>query len=301
MAAIDECVGEKQNLGLVRCTKLPQLPKGMFTTPPAFKIPVATYQAGQAAIYAYLLAAMKAVKDSRIYFWPRFVGYEDISDPAVYDENILADLFVFNGKSKFNAMFNESLCVHKAMVTHNGSGHRVIPIDIKNQLNGTKLSNGDFAGYLVSLQNMEKLKRSDGQAATKSIVRIVLADSDELDRNGVLLDAGDFLSELSTKKLTDVELALVGNPAVGLIKFTIKTVCDQEDVSGFLYTDFELTKTSDGSKVPLTSITRDATTGVYSAISAGNLFVDGTFNMKAPSLISLDSYESTGSIAIDEP
>src|SRR6478609_8952214 len=99
----DECVGAKQNIGMVRCTKLPQLPKGMFTTPPNFVIPAATIAAGQDAIYEYLLDAMKASADARIYFWPRFVGYEDISDPAVYDENILADLFVFNGKSKFNA------------------------------------------------------------------------------------------------------------------------------------------------------------------------------------------------------
>jgi len=294
----DECVVVKENLGLVKCNRLPQLPKGMFTTPIGWKIPAATLASGNAAIKAYILAAMKASIDQRIYFWPDFVGYEDISDPSVYDESVLADLFVFNGKSKFNAMFNVALCVHKAMFSHNGGNQRVIIIDTANQLNGTTNSSGDFLGFQISLLNVEKLKRSDGQTATKSTVRTVLKDSNELDQHGVLLDGGDFLSDLASKRLTDVELTVVGTPTTSSIKFTLKTVCDKETVSGFVAGDFSLTKASDGTSVAVATLSYDTATGVYNAQSSA-AFVDGTFNLKAPSVISLDSYESTGPLTID--
>lgn len=293
----DECTVVKKNLGIVRCNSLPQLPKGMFTTPPSFKIPAATIASGAAAIQAYLLAAMKATIDARIYFWPDFVGYEDISDAAVYDENILADLFVFNGKNKFNAMFQQALCVHKAMFSHNGTNQRVIIIDINNQLNGTENSSGDFQGFTVSLLNVEKLKRGDGTTASKSVVRVVLKDSNELDQNGALLDA-DFLSELASQRLTDVELTVSGTPTTSEIKFTVKTVCDNESVSGFDKADFSLIKASDGTSVAVASLTQDPATGVYTATSAA-AFVDGVFNLKAPSVITLSSYESTGGLTIN--
>lgn len=287
------CVTEKKNIGVYKCVDLPDMPKCILETPLNWSIPAETIENGEEEILDYIQDAMVAPLESRVYLWPLFVGYEDQSEDTVYEETVLADLFVRNGKERFIGIIKQSLCQHKAMFTHRSNTGRVFIWDVNNFLQGTKLSNGNFAGQTYSLLNLEKLKRGDGSVSSKSRVRVVLANSNELDKDGMMID-GDFVAELL--RLTDVNIAILTN-AAGTITFTITTECDGETVAGFLVGDFEFKKASDGSAVVISTLVY--ANGVYTITQVGNLFVDGTLNLKAAASLGIKAYESTGAGIVD--
>jgi hypothetical protein len=283
MANCDEA---KKNMGVVRCTRLPQMFARMFTTPLGFKIPAATIEEGDAAIQQYLQDAMlNPDLNERIFLWPSFVGFEDAKEDAIYEETPLADLKVRDGKYRWRVQVQQDLCTHRAMGTHNGGNQRVIFYDIENQLFGMDNTDGDFMGFNVSLLNVEKLMISDGSTATRTPIYIILKNSKQVDKTGALMQA-DYVDEL--QPLTDVELTIVGVATATEIKATVKTDCDETAILGLVMADF-IKKSAAGVVEAITSVTE--VNGVYTLV--GTAFTTGTLQTETPDQLSLEGYEST--------
>lgn len=280
------CDVTKLNLGVSRCNNLPQLFSGMFTTPLGFKIPFATIQSGAAAIQLYLQNAMVDPDSSkRIYLWPNFVGFEDAKEDAVYEETPLSDLKVRDGKYRWRVMVQTDLCIHRAMSSHNGGNQRIIFYDVENQMFGMDNEAGDFMGFTVSLLNTEKLMISDGSVATKTPIYIVLKNSKQVDRTGVLM-AVDFIDDLV--KLTDVQLTVIGTSTATQIKVSVKVSCDATTVLGLVVGDF-IKLSALGVSQAITSLTE--VNGVYTLVGSG--WTTGTLKLTSPDLLSIQGYEST--------
>jgi len=290
-----ECNVVKQNLGMSKCNKLPQLYSGMITTPLTFSI-----SAVNAADPALLLTALQtAIKNgiaTRCYKWPDFATVEAVNEDAVYEENPLMDIPVRDGKYRWRVGIAKNLCFHKAAYSHRGGDQRVFFIDIEGNLFCTKLSDGTYAGFKVSMLNTEKLMISDGQVATKSPIYIVLSNNKEIDKNGYLLD-GSNLGELIP--LTDVTLTI--SPAAiedaTILDVAVKVSCDDTPVSGLVAADFTIVDANGDAQVPTTpGVETPAGSGIYRFIKSTN-FVAGEVDLVAASALSVDAYESTGAAA----
>ena len=278
------CEQEKENLG-AKCNDLPSLPACMIETPDNFFIAPDDY-ATEALLLAKLQDAILDVSSKRIYYWPFFDGYEGNNEDTVYEENALADLKVRNGKYRFRVFFAKGLCLHKAMFTHATKGGRVFLYDVDGRLFGTRDSQGNLRGFSISLLNPEKLIISDGSVATKSPVYVVLANSNEADKNGYVID----LPELTTlNRLTDVTLAVVGTPTATTIVVSVTASCDGTPISGLVTADFVVT-TAAGATQVVTAAEGDE--GVYTL--TGTDMVSGFVNLVAPASLSIEAYESTG-------
>jgi len=284
------CVVDKRNLGPQLCKDLPQMLKGMITTPQSFK-----FSAAASIIAANWTAALIDDPDVRIHKWPAFKGFQNVSEASIYEQNALTDIFVRPGKYMFRFDIVESLCMHKAMFTHNGGNQRVFLVDIKNNIYGTVDVDGNFMGFSVSLLNLENIIFSDGAVASKSPVYLVLLDSDELNASGGKVSGSTFYNTLS--ELIDVNVELSTPPArtTSSIRVTVKTDCDGTAVSGLIATDFEAF-TSAG--VPIVIATAPYADGVYNLTSAAAFVALMTINIKEPASLSIKLYESLGAVTV---
>lgn len=294
---MNECdVVVKKNLGLSRCNALPALPKAMIWTPDDFFLTPT-----QAALAASWQTAMLTGINTRIFLFPPFVSFEALSTPAVYEETPLAYLAVRDGNYRFRFGIKQNLCLHKAMFSHRGNTGRVFLIDVENQILGTEDADGNFRGLSLQLFNTEKLLISDGTVSTKSPVVVALADNTEIDANGAL-QAFPFFNTL--ERLTDVTLTIVGNPTANSLVFDAKQSCDSTPVSGLILADIIFTK-ADGvaQTTPATSLVESVNVpGRYTLSKvAGTAWADGLLNLVAPSLLSIQAYESEGAVAVDVP
>jgi len=287
---VEDCV-DKGNLGLVRCNKLPAMLKGMITTPPGFSITEAN-----AALPAFWQSRLQDVRASRLYLWPEFDKVEDVSTDAAYDESPLSELVADPGKYKWKAMISQNLCTHKAMFTHSGKGDRVFLWDVKNNLIGTRLSNGNFAGFKLSLLNAEKLKFGNGSEGTYSPVYIVLRDHLELDKNGMML-SGNLVNELTS--IIDVTLTIIGTPSSSAIVVEAELTCDGTALVGLIAADFLVLTTAGGAQAK-TSLESTTIPGRYT-LTASTSFTDGTLALVPSASISVKAYESVAAVAIDVP
>lgn len=285
-----ECNVERKNLGLSKCNKLPALIRGMITTSMNFKMPKADLQDATA-----WQDALVASGDGRIYLWPPFVGFENASEEAVYEDTPLAMLKVRDGKYAFRFFVSENLCLHKAMYTHNGKG-RVFFIDVEGQIIGTEDSNGDMRGFTASLINTEKLVLSDGSVSTKTPVFVVLANSKELDKNGGLIDASSFIDTL--ERVVDVAVEVVGTPSSTEIVVDVEVACDGTPVTGLVTADFRVID-ADGDPHAITAATENGTPGRYTLTGTG--FVDGTVTLADADELTVLAYENPTPATVNVP
>lgn len=278
-------------MGLIKCNKLPQMPKLIIETPPDFFLTPA-----DAVDPTKWQAKLKAAKGVRIYLWPEADNFEDKSEAAVYQTTPLSIIPVRPGRYQQMYQFSKSLCYHKAMYSHSGKGNRIFILDIANQLFGKLDVNGNFQGFLMSLLNTEKLVLSNGTVATVSPLFIVLADNTEIDQHGVLID-GSFV--LGLYPLTDVDITVINHTAAD-IKVSVKTDCDNTPVLGLVKADFVLLKVDGTVQVILAST--DHGDGTYSFTTA-TAFVSGTVDLVAASALSLvvGAYENNAPIVFAVP
>lgn len=277
--------GEKKNLGVNRCTTMPQLPKQIITTPMGFEVTPL-----QAVDPVFWQTAITAGKATRIYVWPTVKSYENVSEEAVYEDTPLSSEFVRPGKYIFRLMFNDGLCTHRAMFTHNGGNQRIWFLDINNNLLGTEKANGNYAGLTVQLLNTEKLIMSDGSVSTKTPVYIVLADSNEIDKAGVIFPAS-FVPQL--ERLTDVELTILDASATE-VDVTVSNFCDGTELLGLLTADFIFL---DAAGDPQT-ITAAASPDGSSYILTGTGLETGTLTLRAPALLTVKAYEAVAPVVV---
>lgn len=279
---METCADSRKNIGKTTCTVMPELPKCMITVPDNFE--ATEEEIGTLTFWANKILAAKS---SRIYLFPDFVDFKDVSDKATYESTPLADIAAFQGKFKYDIAIRKDLCTHRAMFTHKMNGGRVIIWDVENQFIMTKKSNGKFTGMKISLLNPEKLMIGDGKNATKSPVHLVLADHKELDGNGYAFDVSDFVNELMP--LTDLNLEIIATDTGDkTISLKLTASCDGSIVPGMVEADFSVFE-ADGDDQPITALV-DNGDGTY-LITCGGGLVTGYINMRASSLLTVKGYE----------
>ena len=277
-----DCNITKKNLGLSKCNKLPSLIKSIITTPATFKLTpsqLLTEAATKTALQNALLSGIA----QRIYLWPNFVGFENISQEAVYEDNALAYIPVRDGNYRFKFHIKESLCFHKAMYTHRANGGRAFLFDVENQLIGTQDDDGNFMGLSIQNLNTEKLMFSDGSVSTKSPILLALSDNKELDQDGAILDAA-FVNTLT--RLTDVTLEVVSASATTIVVKVFVT-CDETPVNGLTDEDFVVLDAA-GDPQTISGATEDD--GTYTL--TGSSIDSGTIDLVAAADLSVPGYEA---------
>lgn len=288
---MEDCVVVQQNLGVTRCTKLTQLPKGMITTPDDFR-----FTAAQAVDPTFWQAALLA--DNGVYLWPLFVGFEDKSEEAVYEKNALATIKVRNGRYEFNFFVKQDMCTHRAMHSHRANSGRVILWDLENQLTVTETGADEFAGMTIQMLDTLKLKISDGSVSTKSPLYLVLADSEEIDAAGVIFDGGASGANIgSLDRLTDVTITL-GALTTTDVTLSVAVTCDGTPVLGLVAADFVFIKDSDSSAQAKTLV--DHGDGSYT-LHSGTAFVDGSVSLVSPAALTVKAYDGDTLVHVNIP
>lgn len=288
-----DCIDSKQNLSKSRCSKLPALPLYMITTPDDFVLTTANL-ASASALRTALQDALEGALDSRIYLWPKFSSAEDASEETVYNETPFGSRKIRDGNYRFKFMISKSLCLHKAMFSHSGTGGRVIIIDSERQILLTEDSNGDYRGLSLDLLNVEKIKINMGDVLTETPVYVSLADNKEIDESGFLFDCS-IVNEL--EPLTDVDLVVSAATSADFT-VTVTQVCDGTPVSGLVAADFSVLNNAGAAQVVASVV--EGADGVY-LIDASTAFIDGTVNLVNPDVLTLHAYESTGAQVVNVP
>jgi len=291
-----DCTTVKKNLGLQRCIKLPALPRSIITTPDDFFF--TTEEMSTPALFKTAMQdAILAGVAERIYLWPNFVAFEDVSEEAVYEDTVLAVMPVRDGQYRFRFHIRENICVHKAMYTHRSNKGRAFVYDIEGQLTGTEdEATGNFYGLSIVMIHTEKLKISDGSVSTKTPIYVVLADNKELDLYGAIADAS-FINTVD--RINDVAIEVSGAFAATDFDVTVKVECDQTPVTGLVEADFILTNTAG---VVQTIETVTELNGVYTITApAGNPFEDGFLTLVAPADLTLTGYEVLTPLTVNIP
>ncbi len=276
----NECNLVKKPLGLGNCPQMPAYFKRMFTTTQNWFIPAATIAAGNAAILAFIQAAI-LTKD--VYLWPQMFSSEDQSEETTYQTTPLGKRKVRDGFYEWLINFSDSLCSHKAMYTHRATTGRVIYWDMENQLNGTFDSEDNFYGLSMQMLNTEKMKPNTGSEVAMSPVRIVLADNLEFDRDGALLA----MSGLNTlNPLTEAKLVIVSASDTEIV-VKVTVACDGTALSGLVFGDFVLLD-ADGSVQTISGGVEDPD-GTYTLTGSG--FETGTLSLDTPDSLTVEAYE----------
>lgn len=276
-----DCV-DKKNLGVGSCPALPSFIKGMIETNDSFSATPA-----QVIDPTFWQDALLAAKDVRAYFWPNFFGTTDQSEANVYETTYLGKRPVRDGFYEWLITISESLCIHKAMFTHRRNNGRVWLWDGKNQLIGTIDADGNYRGLSIQMLHTEKMKFNDGTVVSKSPIALVLKDNLEFDQSGIMID-GSFLNSLS--RLTDVTITVVSAISTKIV-VTVEVTCDGTPLSGLVLADFKLLN-EDGTTHTITSVTEGTgdQAGTYTLNGTG--FAAGSLSLVAPSLLTIQAYES---------
>lgn len=287
--------GTKKNLGPGSNFCMPQLIRGMITTPQDFSFSPADY-ADDATFKAAIQAAILAGQATRIYFWPFFVGTEPAHEDAVYEDTPLSDLPVRDGKYRWRFYLRNSMYIHTKLSSHRGGNQRAFLIDNNGKIFGYQdATDGEFYGFSLNLLHNEKMIMNDGANASKSPIYIVLTDTEEIDNGGEVKDV-PFIN--TVKRIHDVTLADFDEATPDtVITFSVRTTVDGISVAGLVAADFTFLTAAGAAQAPDT-VTYDATAELYTATRAAS-FVDGTVDLKAPSALSIQAYESLGALDIE--
>jgi len=288
-----ECDVVKKNLGLSRCNKMPEMLISMITTPPGFSIPAATL-ADPVLLLAFLNDAAVAPVGQRIYRWPDFKSFENISQEAVYEDTPLAYIPVRDGNYRFRFGIRENLCIHKAMYSHRANSGGVIFFDSENQLILSEKDNGDGLALTLQLLQTEKLMFNDGSVASKSPIMVALQNNKEIDKNGVLVPFDAFNQIV---RIVDTKLTTVGAASATTITVKVAAECDSTPLVGLVKDDFSLVDDDDGASHAITTAVEDpAIAGQYTL--TGTAFEASKLSLVSASTLSVPGYETLTPVQI---
>lgn len=280
---MEDCFTKRKNIGTYLCSRLPQLMKRAIWSPEDFRVPVASRE-----LKTFWQDAIYAVQD-RLYLWPPFVKMEMISTEAAYEITPLAQMHLHDGQYVFRAHYRQNLCTHKNMYTHKGSGGRLFPFDIANQLAASIDDDGSLMGLKVALVNPEKLAWGTGESATTSPIYVVLEDPSEMDKSGDVFPA-KFVNSLTG--IVDVVFTKVaGLSAAGSVVYDIEIACDSLPVVGLIAADFLLYEANGVTPHAISGVVESLVIpGRYTISGAG--FASGMLlTLKDAFQLSLNGYE----------
>lgn len=292
------CVTRKKSLGANNCNEWPSLPKAGIWTPNNFVIPAAT-AADSDLLKTFMQAALLVSTSARIYQFPEFDKITDVSEAKVrVQQSSGRTIPVREGLKRFDIEYSINICMHRAMYTHRTRTGRWIFIDSDNNYILNKRTDGDFQGYKISLLDTDSIKFNDGANPSISPVFLELADPNEINKDIYMAEA-PFTNELDL--IVDVNVTVVTITDAGDIDILVATDCDATGVSGLALADFEYLNAA-GTPVTITARTESASVpGQYKLTQSGDLFVDGTVNIKTPSVLSIQAYESLGAATVNIP
>jgi hypothetical protein len=171
-------------------------------------------------------------------------------------------------------------------------------IDSDNKYIVNKRTDGDFQGFKLSLLDTDSIKFNDGANPSISPMFIELSDPNEINKDIYMIDA-PFTNELDL--IVDVDVEVVTITDAGDIDVSVMTTCDDTPVTGLVTADFTYLNAA-GVAVTITAATASSSVpGQYKLTQTGDLFVVGTVNIKTPSALSIQAYESTGAAAVNIP
>lgn len=278
------------NLGYSQCVEFLQFPKGMIEMPQNARIPKATVDQGTAAILAFIQDKLLAPYAERWYFWPDFDNVEPNMKDTAYEDTVLSYTDVDPGAYRWRIFISQGMCMHKRMFTHRRKNGRILLIDKAGKAQGTQFDNGDITGLSIQLLNPENIRFTDGASvSTASPLMLALRDTYEINKYGVLLNINT--SELY--RISDVGLVQVGATGAALIVVDVKTACDKLPLSGLAAdgSDFLLLDNDNGAVHAITSSVENVNIpGRYNLV--GVAFEASKLSLKAPSLLSIQAYES---------
>ena len=274
------CLDTKLNLGVSECKKVPQLLKGMITTPGDYTITAVLAATGTQWQTDLLLTA-----GARIVLWPQWaMDYENISEEQVIQETALTSIGVRPGQYRFRFKFRENLELHKAMYSHRGSSGRVFLIDNENKIICTSDDSGvTLKGLLLDNLLTEKLLFNTGSEVSVTPVGLYLSDNTDLDVRGFMIEGTSFINSLIP--LTSVNLVIQGTPTATEIIVSVKSALDNVPIIGLVQADFVV---SEGS---VTGVTEPDSDGIYTI--AGTAFATGTVNLVTAATLTIPGYEGS--------
>jgi len=272
---------------------MPEMLISMITTPPGFSIPAATL-ADPVLLLAFLNDAAVAPVGQRIYRWPDFKSFENISQEAVYEDTPLAYIPVRDGNYRFRFGIRENLCIHKAMYSHRANSGGVIFFDSENQLILSEKDNGDGLALTLQLLQTEKLMFNDGSVASKSPIMVALQNNKEIDKNGVLVPFDAFNQIV---RIVDTKLTTVGAASATTITVKVAAECDSTPLVGLVKDDFSLVDDDDGASHAITTAVEDpAIAGQYTL--TGTAFEASKLSLVSASTLSVPGYETLTPVQI---
>lgn len=275
------CDQQRANMGLYKCSNLPDLVKGFIWTPDDFFMPKATEQ----SVLAWQDAIFNPV--NRIFYWPPFVKLDILNTEASYEDTPFAMLPSNDGQYRFRGYIYQNMQVHRNMQTHNGPGGRIIPITKKNKLWVSRDLDGDVIGAKLAMLNAEKFDLADGSKSTTSPVFLALEDPADLDLYGDLIDGG-FLK--SIVRIVDVVITKF-SAAANLIVVDVKVYGDGTPVVGLLAADFIIYDADGSTAHAISSVTPHATIlGRYSIVGVG-FVTNGFITLRDAQQLTIDGYE----------
>jgi hypothetical protein len=291
--ALETCATEqRKNLGKSKCTKIPKLFKRCIETPAGWFLEPADY-ATAAALKTKLQALLTNPINTRGYLFPPFSGApENQSEESLYEDTPFGRVPVRDGQYRFKHAIAHNLCTHIALQSHRCINERgILYLDVDNQLLFTE-PDGDGKLYPLSLALLwtEKLMLSDGTNSTKSPFIVDLADNEQIDKYGVIID-GSVVNQL--EPLTDASITLTAGDAFAAAEFNVdvKQTCDGVPISGLLLADFLVYQADGITPQALSSATEDANNpGRYNLNGTGD-FVTGMVKLRAPSALTIKAYE----------
>lgn len=290
--ANDSCLIRKKGTAESDCPEVPVSLKSMAKSKRNFVIPAATVALGPAAVKTYLNAQ---VLFGNIDVFPDFQALEDISQEQVYQDTIFSITPVKDGNYRFRPSIAKSLCLHKNMFTHRTKNGRVFLIDDDGFWLGTRLSNGDFAGWDLDLFHTEKMKFNNGTEASTSPLMVAFKNNKEWDRYGMMVDLSEINSEIY--KLVDVVISLPSDaPAItdSAVTVEVKTECDDTPVEGLVVGDF-VAYDADGVVIVLTGVVESTTVpGRYVLASTADFVGGTTIDVDTPTNLSIKPYQNSG-------
>jgi hypothetical protein len=283
MASNIFCVDGVRNISDTSCAKLPQEIKGIITAPKDFSLTFA-----EAAESSNWQDAIVAAKTARIYLFPFAFKGENVSEDIAYEETSLAEQLIRQGRYRWRLSFSNGINmeVAKQMATHI-SDESVFLIDSKNVIWGWEATTGSISGFDISLINPENLTFNDGSVATAKPVYISLADPSQMNLYAVPTDAA-FVTTL--KRLTEVEISIVGTPTATEIVAKVVSFVDNVPILGLVQADFSLVDGT-GAAQTISGVT-DNSDGTYTV--AGTGLVSGELDLVSAATLSIQAYESNG-------
>ncbi len=271
------------SVGLSNCNEWPSLPKLPIWTPDDFEITAA--QAADASLLQTAMQTALLALSGRNYQYPIFDKFTDVSEAKVrVQQSSGRTIPVREGLKRFDIEYSINVCLHRAMYTHRRRNGRIILVDSDNNYIVTKKSNGNYAGFKLSLFDTDSIKFNDGANPSISPVFIELASPAEINQAVYMIPAA-FTDELDI--LTDVTVTKVTATST-VFTVDVATTCDQTPVLGLVTADFQV-KTAAGAAQVVVAAAVSGTPGRYTLTGTG--LVTGTV-----AVLSTSGYEALATV-----